>query len=416
MNNKRITAIIAAVALVGGVLVATATPDYIFISRADLMRLPTSGAAWDGVMAKANENATPNICDQDNKADINAMAAGIVYARTGNEAYKTKVITLINKAMASQRDNCYNAVLAIGRQLGGYVLAADFVGYRDPSFTNWLAMIMDREIGGHSRWHVLRFTAYDTANNWGTHALASVTATDIYLNRTADIEKDWKVFSSYGVPYGWPFNKTSDYNQQWSCIPTGSTGKLPIAINSPCVSNGVNLDGAPVEDSSRSAFGSYSSYIHESMQGFVAMAQLWERTGRPGWTVNNAQICRSLQFATRAGRLNDYSVDFSAAYMGNAFCGLNLPTKSPANNGRMFAFGDYLFSGSSVVVTPIPVTITKTATRTATGIPTVIRTAVPHTNTPTPTNTPQILTPVASPVVITVNGTPIICSLVIEIP
>ena len=59
-NKNRITAIITAVALVGGILVATATPDYIFISRADLMRLPTSGAAWDGVMVKADANVTPS--------------------------------------------------------------------------------------------------------------------------------------------------------------------------------------------------------------------------------------------------------------------------------------------------------------------------------------------------------------------
>lgn len=385
--KKRNVIITAAVATLTAVaLVALSiTPDYMLISRSDLMRLPVSGAGWASVKAKADANVTPDLCDQDNKADINAMAAGIVYARTGEEAYKAKVIGLLNKAMASQRDGCYNAVLAMGRQLGGYVLAADFAGYREPVFTDWLAMVVERKVGGHSRWNQLRFTAYDSANNWGTFALASVTAVDIYLNRTEDIEKDWKVFSSYGVPYGWPFNKTSDYNQQWSCVATGLTGNLPIAINVPCEKNGINLDGAPVEDSSRASFGSYSSYIHESMQGYVVMAQLFERTGRPGWTVNNSQICRAAQFADRAGRMNDHSVNFSAAHMANTFCGLNLPTKSPADNGRMFAFGDYLFGGSSLPVTPIPV-----MTRTATGLPTVTRTPAPSTIPPTVTLAPPV--------------------------
>jgi len=235
-------------------------PDYLIISRSDLMALPTSGSAWSTLKSSADSNVTPNICDQDNKADVVALAAGIVYARTGQTSYQTKVINLINQAIVTQKDGCYNSVLAMGRQLGGYVLAADFAGYRDPSFVSWLTMILERDLGSHSRWHVMRFTAYDSASNWGVHALTSVTVSDLYLGQTANIEKDWAVFSNYGVPHGWPFNKASSFNEQWSCESTDSTGKLPIAINTPCIKSGINLDGAPVEDSSRSAFGSYSTY------------------------------------------------------------------------------------------------------------------------------------------------------------
>lgn len=356
-NTRNLIAAVVATATVAVMAILSITPDYMMISRSDLMALPTSGAAWDSLKSSADANATPDLCNQDNKADVNALAAGIVYARTGNETYKTKVISLINAAMASQRNGCNNAILAMGRQLGGYVLAADFVGYRDPAFISWLETIVNQNVGGHSRWYVLRFTAYDSASNWGVHALTSVTTVDIFLNRTADIEKDWKVFSSYGVPYGWPFNKASSYNEQWSCIPTGSTGNLPIAINTACIKNGINLDGAPVEDSSRSPFGSYSTYIHESLQGYAVMAQLWNRTGREGWTVNNSQVCRAAQFGNRAGKLNDSSVSYFVAHMANKFCGLNLPTKTPTSGGRMFGFSDYLYQNAPAV-TPVPVTNT----------------------------------------------------------
>ena len=407
MNKKTISRILGATAIIAALATAIllSKPDYMIISRADLMALPTSGTAWNSVRASADASASPDLCNQDNKADINALAAGIVYARTGDEEYKAKVIDLIGKAMASQKDGCNNAVLAMGRQLGGYVLAADFAGYREPVFTDWLAMVVEREVGGHSRWHQLRFTAYDSANNWGTFALASVTAVDIFLNRTADIEKDWQTFASYGVSYGGQFNKTSDYNEQWSCYSTTSSGKLPVAINPsvmlvnnapvPCIKSGINLDGAPVEDSSRSAFGSYSTYIHESLQGYAVMAQLWNRTGREGWTVNNSQVCRAVQFGDRAGRTNDSSVSYFVVHMANRFCGLSLPTNTPTSGGRMFGFSDWLFQNA----TPVPMasasntavipTITETPTATKTSIPSltpspVVTVAPTFTKTPTP--------------------------------
>lgn len=321
-----------------------ATPDYMIISRADLMALPTSGASWNTIKSSADASTTPNLCDQNNKANVNALAAGIVYTRTGDTAYRTKVINLINAAIASQRGGCGSAVLAMGRQLGGYVLAADFAGYRDPAFLTWLETIVDRKIGGHGRWDGMRFTAYDSANNWGIFAMASVLAVDIFLNNEANIEKDWRVFSAYGVPHGWPFVKGAAYDERWSCIATDSTGKLPIAINTPCVRDGINLDGAPVADAIRAPFGSFSGYIHKALQGHVVMAQLFNRAGYDGWGVNDRQVCRAAQFADRAGRLNDHNVAYYVAFMANRFCGLNFQTFTPTKGGRLFAFSDWLFS------------------------------------------------------------------------
>ena len=349
--TKFIVAILTAASLVIGSLgsASAAAPDYLIISRDSLMALPASGTAWNTIKSKADASVSPDLCNQDNKADVNALAAGIVYARTGDTAYRTKVINLINAMMATQKDGCGNAVLAMGRQLGGYVMAADFANYRDASFTTWLEGILDKNVGGHSRWFKLRATAYDSANNWGTFALASVTTADIYLNKSSDIDKDWEVFSGYGVPHGWPFNTGAEYNEQWSCIPIDSTGNLPIAINTPCVKEGINLDGAPVQDASRSPFGTYSGYIQESLQGYVVMAQLFERTGRNGWAVNDGQICRAAQFGDRSGRLNVSGVSYYVSFMANPFCGLNLPTKTPTSGGRMFGFSDWLFSAPSVM-------------------------------------------------------------------
>ena len=359
-------------------------PDYMMISRADLMALPTSGAAWDSMKKHADASATPNLCNQDNKADVNALAAGMVYARTGNAAYRTKVINLINAAIASEGTGC--RVLSVGRQLGGYVLAADFAGYRDPAFLSWLETMVDKNIGGHGRWNEIRWTAYDSSNNWGTFALASTTAVDIFLNNEANIEKDWQVFSAYGVPHGWPFTRPAAYQENWSCIAADSSNLLPIAINIPCVKNGVNLDGAPVADSSRATFPQYSGYIQEATQGYVVMAQLFNRAGYDGWGVNDRQICRAAKFADRSGRLQLTSVAHYIPYMANYFCGLSIPTKTPTTGGRMFGFTDWLYSGPSVPITPAPPT--STAPATVTGLPPTV--TPPNTPSRTPSRTPTV--------------------------
>jgi hypothetical protein len=354
------------------------------------MALPTSGDAWNVVKAKADQSVTPNICDGDNKADVNALAAGIVYARTGQAEYRNKVISLINKMMDTQVDGCYHAVLRLARQVGGWVMAADFEGYRDPSFIDWLHKNVDEPVGGHGRWNEVRWTAYDSANNWGTFAMASTTIMDVYLGRTSDLEKDWQVFSAYGVPHGWDFTRPGLYQDEWSCITDGPSNLLPVAINPPCVKGGVNLDGAPVADASREKFPGSSGYVQEAMQGMTVMAQVFSRAGYDGWGVNDRQVCRGILFTERAGRLNAHNVSYYLAPMANAFCGFDLPTKTPTSGGRMFGFTDWLFMNAD---SPQPTFTPSTAVPTFTADPTSQPTQQP---TQQPTGTPAPTDPILS--------------------
>ena len=103
----------------------SAADDYLLLPRSELLSLPTSGAAWDGLKAAADGDwGTPDLCDQDVKHGTLALAGALVYARTGVAAYAAKTHAAIMAAMGTERSSC--STLAIGRQLGGYVLAADF--------------------------------------------------------------------------------------------------------------------------------------------------------------------------------------------------------------------------------------------------------------------------------------------------
>ena len=312
---------------------ATATAGYLGPAVAGL---PTSGSAWESVRSVAAGTwAKPDLCDRGNKADVQALAGALVYARTGQATYKTKVINALKAAMATQRDGCSSAVLALGRQLGGWVLAADYAGYRDAAFVQWVRQIRTREIGGHSRWHQLRFTAGNSANNWGIWALASIIAADRYLGDATALAQDWAIFRGYGDGTH-TFQPTSDYLSGWNCtryfaIEPGRCGKP-------------DHNGAPVEDASRSGNTTMPDpgYVNEALSGLTVQAMLLGRAGYPAWTVNSSQMRRVADFLVRTGTWNAESVAYFAGYVINAAYGSRYPIKA-GNSGRMFAYADWLY-------------------------------------------------------------------------
>lgn len=262
------------------------------------------------------------------------MAAALVYARTGEVAYRNKAISLIEAARATTHD-CGNAILSLGRQLGAYVLAADYANYRDPSFVAWVRDIRTKDFpSSHGRWHVLAGTAENTSNNWGTFALASLTAADAYLVDHSALDRDWAIFKDYG-DLGTPrFQHTSSYSATWSC-PVG------YEIN-PASCTDPRKEGAAVEDASRTSFPTLGNYPAEAAQGYVLTAELLRVHGYPAWEVNDAQICRNALWRQRGANINYGPADYYVTWVTNEQCdGLSQPTK-PAGFGRVFGYTDWL--------------------------------------------------------------------------
>src|SRR5829696_1773570 len=72
---------------------ALAADDYLVIGRAELLALPTSGTAWDFVKSTADATWGPvDLANQDSKVGSQAIAAALVYARTGDTTYRAKVV------------------------------------------------------------------------------------------------------------------------------------------------------------------------------------------------------------------------------------------------------------------------------------------------------------------------------------
>lgn len=163
---------------IGGSLIA---------SPQELAVLPTSGSPWTYLKGVADGDlGLPNLTDQDNKHDVKTLAVALVANRLDSDTHRVKARAAILGAMGTERVGADNSILALGRQLGAYVLAADLIGLSgadDAAFRTWLSAIRTRELGGHGRFVSLKGTCENSPHNWGTFACASLLAANRYLGQ-----------------------------------------------------------------------------------------------------------------------------------------------------------------------------------------------------------------------------------------
>jgi hypothetical protein len=381
---------IPAQASIGGSLIA---------SPQELAVLPTSGTAWTYLKGVADGAlGLPDLTDQDNKHDVKTLAVALVANRLNSDTYRTKARLAILSAMGTEVVEAENSILALGRQLGAYVLAADLIGLSGPediAFRTWLAGIRTRELGGHGRYRTLKGTCEDSPHNWGTFACASLIAANRYLGDDAAVARSWAVFRGLTgdrSAYAGFENLASDI---WAC-----PGVAFTPANSGCPSDIVRF-GAFVKDVTRGADpptpdGAGLSYTAEILQGIALQAELLQRAGYSGaWD----RLRPAFEWARRNGALNLSSVDYHVTWWANERLDWTLGTR-PAVMGRVFGYTDWLYGSpqSGTVAPPPPTsapTPAPTAEPTSTPAPTAVPTAQPTASaTPSPSAAP---TPTEAP-------------------
>ena len=384
-----------------GIPLAARAADGLITSAAELATKPTSGTAWLAMKSVADGAlGTPNLKDQNNQTTVRALAAALVYARTGIATYRSKVHTVIMAAIGTESPPDYNNVLGLGRNLAPLVMAADLIRLRDygtddATFRKWLSAVRTKDVGGHSRWYTLTGTHEDSPNNWGAFAGASRIAASLYLGDTADVDRAARVFRGFiGDRSAWSsFQSPYPDALTWSC----TTASTFTPVNGPCTKSGHNLDGAiPMDVDRAGAFtwppGSMGQmYMGETLQGLIVQAELLRRAGYDSYDWENQALKRIARFVSSYDGWNLAMVTRHVPWVLNARYGLSIPTL-PAGYGRAFGYTDWLFGtgGGSLqpVATPHP-TPTPTPNATATPKPTA-------TPAPTPTDPPGP-TPSATP-------------------
>jgi hypothetical protein len=216
--------------------------------------LPTSGAAYAHALAVAKASwPAPKLSDMNNQTDSYVCTGAIVAARTGDAALKSKVAAVLAKVRGTESGA---TALALGRNLRGYVCAADAIGYSDTTFRSWLGKVRDAKTTGGPP--SIRNCAATRPNNWGTHCRASMVAADLYLDDVDDLRVQATMFAGwlgdYGAYHGFQYGDTS-----WQCDPAH-----PVGIDPPCTKSGVDLDGVLPDDQRRAGSFTKGAIPHEN--------------------------------------------------------------------------------------------------------------------------------------------------------
>ncbi len=318
----------------------TFSPGGIWLSAPEIAALPTNGPAWQNILSWANESATsPNVGDRIDQTDAVVVAKALVYVRTGQNQYRNQVVDALNKVIGTENED----MLALARNLAGYAVAADIVGFHGPEaqpFSQWLDMVRFKVIDDWT----LSDVHNRRPNNWGTHAGVSRIAAALYLGDMDELEQAAAVF------HGWvgnraayaSFNFGSDLS--WQCNPS-----QPVAVNpAGCTIQGSNVDGVLPDDQRRG--GSFSwpppkeNYAWEALQGAVAQAWMLERAGYPAFSWENQALLRAVTWLYEEANFPATGDDSGTPWFINGVYGTNFSTvkANPGKNG--LGFYDWYFS------------------------------------------------------------------------
>lgn len=329
--------------LPGAPPVADAAGPHLIASALQISRLPRAGTAWRSLVKAANTNAgRPDLADQDSKNDTFVLAKALVYARTKIPRYRSAVLSNLKAVIGTEAGA---RSLAVGRNLPGYVIAADLISLSrwQPSFNNrtfrpWLRRMLTKNLDGDTliSTHQLR------PNNWGTHAGAARVAIAAYLGDRRQLNRAARVFHGWlgyrpayaGFRYG---------DRSWQCNPARPVGINPMG----CVKGGHLIDGALPDDLRRGGTFRWppaaTDYPWEGMQGAVLQAELLQRAGYPAWSWSNRALLRATQFLYNRAHWPAQSDDDWQPWLIDYRYGTRFRSAGATHPGKNFGWTDWLY-------------------------------------------------------------------------
>lgn len=313
----------------------------IWLTKEEIAALPTLGVAWDKLKAAADSSwGSPLISDQNSNHDVNTLAGALVYARTGNSYYRTKVAESIMSAIGTEQGG---RVLALARNLVSYVIAADLIDLKsydaakEQTFRNWLSTVRTESMTECTN----LISCHNTRpNNWGMHSGASRVAADIYLGDKTDLAKAAAVFK------GWLGDRASYASFSYGDLSWQCNSSLPVGINPRgCTKNGQNIDGVLPDDQRRSGGFVWpapkENYVYEALQGGIVEAVLLYRAGYTDvFNWNDQAILRAYNWLYYVNNFSAASDDAWQIYLVNRYYKTSFPV-SVVNPGKNMGWTDW---------------------------------------------------------------------------
>jgi hypothetical protein len=314
----------------------------IWTSKSELPE--TNGTAWENVFDAANKSAAnPNLSDQDDPTNVIVMAKALVYAKLGEEKYRSEVIDACMKAIGTENGG---RTLALGRELIAYVIAADLVGLpesEDQKFRAWIRECLTKNLDGMT----LISTHEKRPNNWGTHAGASRIAVAVYLNDQAEIERCAKVFK------GWLGDRESYAGFDYGDLSWQFDVALPVGINPKgATKDGHSIDGVLPDDQRRGGGfkwpPSKENYVYEALQGVLAQAVILSRRGYDVWNWQDKALLRAFEWLHEQANYPSDGDDEWQPHLINYFYDETFPANIPTQAGKNVGWTDWTHSGNFV--------------------------------------------------------------------
>jgi hypothetical protein len=316
----------------------------IWISAQELAQRPTSGPAWQELVKRASGSCgTPDLSDQDDPTNVCILAKALVYARTGQSSYRTDVLAALSSVANS---GTYSGrALALGRELGAYVIAADLIDLKTANST------LDNTFRAKIKALLTTYTDSGPAslvechekrpNNWGTHCGGARVAVAAYLGDQVELAKAAQVFR------GWLGDRSSyasfkfGSDLSWQCDPA-----KPVGINPKgCTKSGHNIDGVIPDDQRRG--GSFSwpppkeNYVYEAMQGALMQAVILERAGYAIFSLEDQALLRVFNWLHQQASFPAEGDDTWQPHLINHFYSASFPAPLPSKPGKNIGFTDW---------------------------------------------------------------------------
>jgi hypothetical protein len=309
----------------------------VWISRAEIAELPTGGPAWEALLAEASRPLdTPLIRERNDDADIQIMAKALVHARTGETRFREEVLEGIRAAIGSEAGG---DVLSLGRNLPGYVIAADLVGLPEDlerDFRAWLARVRSDELEGRTlvETHELR------PNNWGTHAGGARVVIARYLEDWEDLERAAAVFK------GWLGERSSYAGFEYGALDWQFDPANPVGINpAGATKDGHSIDGVLPDDQRRGGPFSWPparvNYVYEALQGALLQAVVLHRAGYDAWAWGDRALLRAFRWLDEEADHRAVGDDTWQPHVINAAYQVLLKAPVPARAGKNVGWTDW---------------------------------------------------------------------------
>ena len=307
----------------------------IWLSLDQIEALPTSGPAWEQVASYAEaEWGEADLSDNTNRHDVHVFAAALYAVRLDDRQMADRVVEALDEITGDQPDY----VLAMARNLSGYVIAADLVGYRTPEFEAWLVELLDLKARSRAGIETLRESALYDPSNHGTHARASVLGVGLYLGDDALITTMADRF------HDWLGRSSSDFEWRdlsWQADPDQPAGINPAGARI----DGVDVDGVLPEEQRRSGYFTdepeREGYVWEALQGAIVTAELLDRAGYEAWVWEDDALLRAVEWLHDEADFPAEGDDTWQPWLVNDAYGAAFPVISPSRPGKNLGFTDW---------------------------------------------------------------------------